>query len=125
MAASEQVENAWRSEKLKVVVTNTWGTSVPVMEAHLKDPNLYKYFFTGHGDKQDGAISPRWLWGPSLDPQRYTNHGIADMRLVACHTWTGRVEWAYNVSVNGQLETWKGKIKALSGTRVVQPGSVR
>jgi len=92
------------------------------MEAHLADPNLYKYFYTGHGRKADGGLD---VSGGVVLPLNYTKYGIADMRLVACYTWTGASQWAGNVSVNGQLETWRGVITIYSGTRVVQPGSKR
>jgi RHS repeat-associated protein len=126
---ANNIEKSWKAQGFKVVRTDPWGISKQWVIAHARDPNIYKYFFIGHGDKGTGSINIMkgdwdFVGDGSVQPLGLMKFGVAEMLVVACYTNKAANNWATNVSVNGSLETWPN-ISATSGHGITQPGTAK
>ena len=96
---------AWYSQRLRVIIT--LSPTEAHMASHIKDPNLYKYAFIGHGggggtlgnETDDSALGPGFAV-PAFK--------IAGMFLFGCGTNELAPMWSTYVSSSGMLITADG-----------------
>jgi len=105
------MQSLWLKEGLKVDYSY-YSVTKGLIEAHMGDPDLYRYAYLGHGwagqltdlDDPDGDGVVR--------DGKHTVFGIAEMRLIACDTFFSEDNWKWNVSRAGTLITVEGELKS-------------
>jgi RHS repeat-associated protein len=126
MGYRDGLHDTWNSERLKVVYTGKWKTSVTTITSHLGSSDIYRYAYIGHGDKGGTLIGMHPAAGSTDDwvlPGQYTGFGIAEMQLIACFSNDGSNKWRSNVSHLGWLVTVRGKIKLFSHKWIFEHGT--
>ena len=81
---------------------------------HLRSNRIYAYFYIGHGQDNGNLTTAD---DGTIAAAKNTPYGISEMFILSCWSWTGRSGWGQNVSLDGNLQTYEGKITAYSGTQ--------
>lgn len=125
MGYKDGLQARWQGEGLYVAYTGPWSTTVSTIISHLKDPNLYKYAYIGHGEAgcMTSVSNPdSFVVDPKMkeaDPtiicaDAYTRFHIAEMHIIACKSNDSASKWKLNVSDLGFLRTVKGYLTTYS-----------
>ena len=93
--------------------------------SNLKNPDLYRYAYFGHGksgfltniyDNRELSLGEEMFRG-IVFPGKYTQYGISEMSIYACDSSDEYEQWASNASYRGDLMLTNGPFDTLGPLR--------
>lgn len=117
LSMKEEIDKHFKSSGLNVMFTPSNRLTADLVREHLRDKDLYKYAYIGHGS--GGALTSIGKKEETVQPGRYTPFRIPELQVIGCFTNDAANSWRENVAPTGLMVTVQGLMRYSDRSYVV------